>query len=95
MTFSWRADGILPRAQARNLVSTSTGDIRLLGWPLGKMTSTSRLSPSEYPFFPDTDTVFFFTLHAEHGHPVGEFVAGGDLLSPQLICGVPLVIADY
>lgn len=43
--FSWRADGTLPRAQARNLASTSAGDMGLLGWPLGKMTSTSRLSP--------------------------------------------------
>src|SRR5688572_7251217 len=38
MTFSWLADGTLPRAQARNLASPSAGDMRLLGWPFGKMT---------------------------------------------------------
>jgi len=34
-------------------------------------------------------------MRAEHGYDVGEFVAGGYLLSPQLICDVPVAIADY
>jgi hypothetical protein len=34
-------------------------------------------------------------MHAEHGCAAGEFGAGGDLLSPQLVCDVPVVIADY
>jgi len=38
---------------------------------------------------------FFFTLRAEHGHAVGDCAAGSDLPSPQLICDVPVVIADY
>jgi hypothetical protein len=46
-------------------------------------------------FFPRQTQLFFSTLHAEHSHAVGEFGAGGDLLSPQFICDVPVVIADY
>jgi hypothetical protein len=34
-------------------------------------------------------------LCGEHGHAVGECGAGGDLLSPQRICDVPVVNADY
>jgi len=56
--------------------------------------SPASSAASEYLFLPDT-AVFFFTLRTEHGHAVGEFAAGGELLSPQRICDVPVVIADY
>ena len=36
-----------------------------------------------------------FRLRPENGHAIGDCGAGGDLLSPQLICDVPVVLADY
>jgi hypothetical protein len=57
--------------------------------------SPASSAASEYLFLPDTAAVFFFTLRTEHGHAVGEFAAGGELLSPQRICDVPVVNADY
>jgi hypothetical protein len=59
------------------------------------ITPPASSAASEYLSFPDTDAVFFFALHAEDGYAVREFGARGDLLSPQLICDVPAVIADY
>ena len=43
----------------------------------------------------ERDAVLLFALRPENGHAVGEFVAAGDLLSPQLICDDGLAIADY
>ena len=66
--------------------------------------SPNTLSYSPRPHLQQRRNIYFFlirsqfcifTLRAEHGHAVGEFVAGGDLLSPQLICDVPVAIADY
>ena len=45
--------------------------------------------------FPIQPEFFFPALRREHGHAVGEFVAAGDLLSPQLIYYDGLAIADY
>jgi hypothetical protein len=47
-------------------------------------------------YFSLKETQFFlFALRPENGYAGGEFVAAGDLLSPQLICDDGLAIADY
>jgi hypothetical protein len=43
----------------------------------GRIKPHATSAASKYPLFPDTDAVFFFTLRAERGHAVGEFVAFG------------------
>ena len=45
-------------------------------------------------FFLERDAVLLFALRPESGYAVGEFVAGGELLSPPLAY-LPVANADY
>jgi hypothetical protein len=66
-----------------------------LGFTIGLLVIRPASSAaSEIPFCPDTDAVFFFTMHPEHDHAVGDRVAGDELLSLQLSRDVPGVNAD-
>jgi len=46
-------------------------------------------------FFPIQPQFCSLALCSEHRYAVGIFVAGGDLLSPQLICHGPAARADH
>jgi hypothetical protein len=59
------------------------------------ITMPASSTASNIYFFQIRSQFFFFTLRAEHGDAVGECGAGGDLLSAQLVCDVPVVITDY
>src|SRR5882724_1176285 len=89
--------GILPKDRFQSHVQ-SVGIIRNASVVLPNafsITPPASSTASNIYFFQIRSQFFFFTLRAEHGHAVGDGGTGGDLLRPQLICDVPVAIADY